>query len=77
MDNNNSTNIGARPCTPCYPIIYQVWFGGGVDTEDEPHSLDFNFTDNELREIHEENERWNDIYEALSYTNSDKVLLCM
>ena len=64
-------------CTPCYPIIYQVFFGTGGHWEGDAHYLAFNFTDNELREIHEEDKRWEDIYEALSYACSDKVALCM
>jgi hypothetical protein len=63
-------------CTPCYPIIYQVFFCTGGDWEDEAHYLAFNFTDNVLGAIHEENALWDDIDEALNGC-SDKVLLCM
>ena len=72
-----TTHTNTVLCTPCYPIIYQAFFGTGGDWKDDAHYLAFNFTDNELREIHEEHEQWNDISEALSYACSDKVALCM
>jgi hypothetical protein len=62
-------------CTPCYPIIHQVFFAAGYDEGEEPHYLAFNFTDNVLKDIQEECERESDIDDALSECGY-KVLLC-
>lgn len=78
---NAYTRQAYVPCQPCYPIIYQVWFG--TDWEDEPHSLDFNFTDNELLQTHLEHEAMMeeeiDILNALMTCKnymSGKILFC-
>jgi len=64
-------------CTDCYPIFLQMFFSTEGKWEYDADCLTFNFTDNELRGIREEDKLWEDIYEALSYASSDRVALCM